>query len=63
MFGSLFSENAQHKFGLKTEFGSKQSIMHLKVGLQSGFKEFATVKKTDKAQAPYCEQKINEQTS
>ena len=28
-----FSENAQHKFGLKTEFGSKQSIMHLYVKL------------------------------
>ena len=30
MFGSLaFSEKASHKFGLKTEFGSKQGVTHL----------------------------------
>ena len=30
MFGSLvLSEKASHKFGLKTQFGSKQGIMHL----------------------------------
>ena len=32
MLGSLaFSEKASHKFGLKTKFGSKQSVMHLYV--------------------------------
>jgi sterol desaturase/sphingolipid hydroxylase (fatty acid hydroxylase superfamily) len=30
MLGSLaFSEKASHKFGLKTKFGSKHSVMHL----------------------------------
>ena len=32
MFGSLaFSEKATHKFGLRTKFGLKQSMMHLYV--------------------------------
>ena len=67
IFGSLaFSENAQHKFGLKTEFGSKQSIMHLyvkpfKVAFES--LQRSTKQKKPQAQQPYYEQKINEQTS
>ena len=67
MFGSLaFSEKASHKFGLKTKFGSKQSVMHLyvepfKVALNS----LPRLKKFNRhpAQKSYHEQKINEQTS
>ena len=61
MFGSLaFSENAQHKFGLKTEFGSKQSIMHLYVKpFKVAFETLQRSKKLKKPQAqqPYYEQK------
>ena len=67
MFGSLaFSENAKHKFGLKTKFGSKQSIMHLYVEpFKGALKSLQWSKKRKKPQGqqPYYEQKINEQTS
>ena len=67
MFGSLaFSEKAPHKFGLKTKFGSKQSIIHLyfepfKVALNS-LQRSKKLKRRQERQ-PYYEQKINEQTS
>ncbi len=67
MFGSLaFSENDRHKFGLKTEFGSKQSMMHLYVEpFKVAFNSLQRSKKPKKPQTqqPYYEQKINEQTS
>ena len=67
MFGSLaFSEKATHKFGLRTKFGSKQSIIHLyfepfKVALNS-LQRSKKLKRRQERQ-PYYEQKINEQTS
>ena len=50
MFGSLaFSEKVEHKFGLKTKFGSKQSIMHLYVEpFKVAFKSLQRSKKLKK---------------
>ena len=67
MFGSLaFSEKATHKFGLRTKFGSKQSIIHLyfepfKVALNSLQRSKKLKRRQERQQ--YYEQKINEQTS
>ena len=67
MFGSLaFSEKASHKFGLKTKFGSRQSIMHLyfepfKAALNS--LQWSKKPKNRQARQPYYERKTNEQTS
>ena len=67
MFGSLaFSEKASHKFGLKTQFGSKQSMAHLyvepfKMALNS-LQRSKKLKPRQERQSFY-ERKINEQTS
>ena len=66
MFGSLaFSERASHEFGLKTKFGSKQSVMHLyvepfKVALNS--LQRSKKRKRRQARQTYYERKINEHT-
>ena len=67
MFGSLaFSEKASHKYGLKTKFGSRQSIIHLyfepfKAALDS-LRRSKKPKSRQERQS-YYERKINEQTS
>ena len=67
MFGSLeFSEKASHKFGLKTKFGSKQSMAHLyvepfKMALNS--LQRSKKRKTRQERQSFYERKINEQTS
>ena len=67
MFGSLaFSEKDSHKFGLKTKFGSKQSIAHLyvepfKMALNS--LQRSKKRKTRQERQSFYERKINEQTS
>lgn len=59
MFGSLaFSEKASHKFGLRTKFGSKHSMMHLyvepfKVALDS--LKWSKKPKRRQARRPYYE--------
>jgi hypothetical protein len=66
MFGSLaLSEKASHKFGLKTQFGSNQGIMHLyiepfKVAVKS-FQRSKNQTKNIKRQS-YYGRKINERT-
>ena len=67
MFGSLaFSENASHKFGLRTKFGSKQGVTHLYI---EPFKEalsslqWSKKLKCRQARQPNYERKVNEHTS
>ena len=66
MFGSLaLSEKASHKFGLKTQFGSKQGIMHLYIEpFKVALKSFQRSKNQTKnrRQQSYYERKINEHT-
>ena len=63
MFGSLaFSEKATHRFGLRTEFGFNQGIMHLYIEpFKVAVKIFQRSKKR-KHQSDYG-RKINEHTS
>jgi len=67
MFGSLaFSEKASHKFGLKTKFGLKHSVMHLYVEpFKMAINSLQLSKKLKRRQGrqPYYERKTNEQTS
>jgi len=64
MFGSLaLSEKASHKFGLKTQFGSEQGIMHLYIEpFKEALKSFQRSKNQTKnrRQQSYYERKINE---
>jgi len=67
MFGSLaFSEKASHKFGLKTKFGLKHSVMHLYVEpFKMAINSLQLSKKLKRRQGrqPYYERKTNEQIS
>ena len=67
MFGSLaFSENASHKFGLRTKFGSKQGVTHLYIEpFKEALSSFQWSKKLKCLQArqPNFERKVNEHTS
>ena len=67
MLGSLaFSEKASHKFGLKTKFGSKQSMMHLYVEpFKLAINSLQRSKKLKRrhARKQYYVRKTNEQTS
>ena len=67
MFGSLaFSEKVSHKFGLKTKFGLKHSVMHLYVEpFKMAINSLQLSKKLKRRQGrqPYYERKTNEQTS
>ena len=67
MFGSLaFSEKASHKFGLKTKFGLKHSVMHLYVEpFKMAINSLQLSKKLKRRQGRqlYYERKTNEQTS
>ena len=67
MFGSLaFSEKASHEFGLKTKFGSKQSIMHLYIEpFKMAFNSFQPLinRTSCRTQQLDYERKINEHTS
>jgi sterol desaturase/sphingolipid hydroxylase (fatty acid hydroxylase superfamily) len=66
MFGSLaLSEKASHKFGLKTQFGSEQGIIHLYIEpFKMALKSFQRSKNQTKnrKQQSYYERKINEHT-
>ena len=65
MFGSLaLSERDSHKFGLKTQFGAKQGMMHLYIEpFKVALKSFQRSKdQTENRKQQYYERKINEHT-